>query len=174
MGVSNPAARAFYEIEAARESWSVRELERQIGSLLFDRLARNRDKDEVLALARQGQLLATPGDVLKDPMVLEFLDLQERTEWHERDLEQAIIHRLGNFLLELGKGFCFIGRQKRITLNGDHFYVDLVLYNRILRSFHQDRESRGPRVLRERRCPATRRGSFGNTLGFLAVDKARL
>ncbi len=133
--VANPQARAFYEIEAAREGWSVRELERQIGSLLFDRLARNRDKDEVLALARQGQLVVTPRDVLKDPMVLEFLDLQERTEWHERDLEQAIIHRLGHFLLELGKGFCFIGRQKRITLDGDHFYVDLVLYNRILRSF---------------------------------------
>jgi predicted nuclease of restriction endonuclease-like (RecB) superfamily len=135
MRVTNPDARAFYEIEAARESWSVRELERQIASLLFERLARNRNKKEVLALARKGQLVAKPQDVLKDPMVLEVLDLQEHSEWHERDLEQAIIHQLGTFLLELGKGFCFIGRQKRITLDGDHFYIDLVLYNRLLRSF---------------------------------------
>ncbi len=135
MRVSSPQARAFYEIESAREGWSARELERQIGSLLFDRLTKNRDKDEVLALAKRGQLVATPRDVLKDPVVLEFLDLQEHTEWHERDLEQAIIHQLGTFLLELGKGFCFVGRQKRITLDGDHFYIDLVLYNRLLRSF---------------------------------------
>jgi predicted nuclease of restriction endonuclease-like (RecB) superfamily len=135
MGVPSLEARAFYEIEAVRESWSVRELERQIASLLFDRLTRNRDKDEVLALAKRGQLIASPRDVLKDPLVLEFLNLQEQTEWHERDLEQAIIHQLGTFLLELGKGFCFVARQKRITLDGDHFYIDLVLYNRLLRSF---------------------------------------
>jgi predicted nuclease of restriction endonuclease-like (RecB) superfamily len=135
MRVTNPTARAFYEIEAARESWSSRELERQIGSLLFERLAKSRDKKKVLALARHGQEPESPADVVKDPFVLEFLDLDERAHWRERDLEQAIIDRLGAFLLELGKGFCFVARQKRITLEGDHFYVDLVFYNRLLRCF---------------------------------------
>ncbi len=135
IAVERPEARAFYEIEAARESWSVRELERQIAALLFERLAMNRDKDKVLALAREGQQVAVPDDVLKDPFVLEFLDLKERSTAHERDLEQAIIDRLEEFLLEMGKGFCFVGRQKRITLEGDHFYVDLVFYNRLLRCF---------------------------------------
>jgi len=133
--VDAPQARAFYEIEAAREGWSTRELERQIASLLYERLAKSRDKDQVLALAKEGQDVAQPRDVLKDPMVLEFLDLEERAHWRERDLEQAIIDRLEAFLLELGKGFCFVARQKRITLDGDHFYVDLVFYNRLLRSF---------------------------------------
>ena len=128
-------ARAFYEIEAARESWSTRELERQIASLVYERLAKSRDKDEVLALAKDGQQVAQPGDVIKDPVVLEFLDLQERPHWRERDLEQAIIDRLESFLLELGKGFCFVARQRRLTVDGDHFYVDLVFYNRLLRSF---------------------------------------
>jgi predicted nuclease of restriction endonuclease-like (RecB) superfamily len=135
MRVANPSARAFYEIEAARESWSSRELERQIGSLLFERLAKSRHKDKVLALARRGQELERPADVVKDPFVLEFLGLDERAQWRERDLEQAIIDRLEAFLLELGKGFCFVGRQKRVTLEGDHFYVDLVFYNRLLRCF---------------------------------------
>ncbi len=135
MRVANETARAFYEIEAARESWSTRELERQIASLLFERLAKSRDKEKVLALARRGHRLEAPGDVVKDPFVLEFLGLGERAEWRERDLEQAIIDRLEAFLLELGKGFCFVARQKRVTLEGDHFYVDLVLYNRLLRCF---------------------------------------
>lgn len=135
MRVTNPTARAFYEIEAARESWSSRELERQIGSLLFERLAKSRDKEKILALARHGQEPECPADVVKNPFVLEFLELDERTHWRERDLEQAIIDRLEAFLLELGKGFCFVARQKRFTLEGDHFYVDLVLYNRLLRCF---------------------------------------
>ena len=135
MRVSDARARTFYEIEAAREGWSTRELGRQIGSLLFERLAKSRDKDQVLALARHGQQIARPGDVIKDPVVLEFLGLEERAHWLERDLEQAIIDRLEAFLLELGKGFCFVARQKRLTLDGDHFYVDLVFYNRLLRSF---------------------------------------
>ncbi len=113
----------------------MRELERQIASLLFERLAMSRDKDQVLALARQGQQVALPGDVIKDPFVLEFLDLQEKPTAQERDLEQAIIDRLEDFLLEMGKGFCFVARQKRLTLEGDHFYVDLVFYNRLLRCF---------------------------------------
>lgn len=133
--VANPTARAFYEIEAARESWSSRELERQIASLLFERLARSRDKEKVLALARTGHRLDGLSDVLKEPFVLEFLDLGERPAWRERGLEQAIIDRIEEFLLELGKGFCFVARQKRMTIDGDHFYVDLVLYNRLLRAF---------------------------------------
>jgi predicted nuclease of restriction endonuclease-like (RecB) superfamily len=133
--VTNPTARAFYEIEAARESWSSRELERQIASLLFERLAKSRDKEKVLGLARRGHQLDAPADVLKDPFVLEFLGLDERPHWRERDLEQAIIDRIEEFLLELGKGFCFVARQKRMTLEGDHFYVDLVFYNRLLRCF---------------------------------------
>jgi predicted nuclease of restriction endonuclease-like (RecB) superfamily len=133
--VPDDQARAFYEIEAAKENWSVRELERQVASLLFQRLAKSRDKDEVLALAKKGQVVTAPKDVVKDPFVLEFLDLHERSSWLERDLEQAIIDRLESFLLELGKGFCFVARQKRVTLDGDHFYVDLVFYNRLLRCF---------------------------------------
>jgi len=133
--VENADARAFYEIEALREAWSARELERQIASLLFERLAKSRDKEKVRSLARKGQEVAVPRDLIKDPFVLEFLDLPERPTWLERDLEQAIIDRIEDFLLELGKGFCFVARQKRLTLDGDHFYVDLVFYNRLLRCF---------------------------------------
>lgn len=135
MKVTNPTARAFYEIEAARECWSTRQLERQIGALLFDRIAKHREPEAVFALARTGQEVATPGDVIKDPFVLEFLDLPEHPALHERDVEQAIIDRLETFMLEMGKGFCFVARQKRLTIDGDHFYVDLVFYNRLLRCF---------------------------------------
>jgi predicted nuclease of restriction endonuclease-like (RecB) superfamily len=133
--VANEQARSFYEIEAARERWSVRQLERQIAALLYERLATNRTPDKVLALAREGQEIAKPSDVIKDPFVLEFLDLREHSGLHERDVEQAIIDRLETFLLELGKGFSFVGRQVRLTVEGDHFYVDLVFYNRLLRCF---------------------------------------
>ncbi|MDO9171609.1 MAG: PDDEXK nuclease domain-containing protein [bacterium] len=133
--VPDAAARSYYEIEAAREGWSSRELERQIASLLFERLAASRDKASVLALAQRGQEIAVPQDIVKDPVVLEFLGLSERPHWRERDLEQAIINHLQEFLLELGRGFCFVARQKRITLDGDHFFVDLVLYNRLLQCF---------------------------------------
>lgn len=133
--VTRPEARSFYEIEAARESWSVRELERQVAALLFDRLTMNKNPEQVLALARKGQQISVPSDVLKDPFVLEFADLRENPAAQERDLEQAIIERLEDFLLEMGKGFCFVARQKRVTLEGDHFYVDLVFYNRLLRCF---------------------------------------
>jgi predicted nuclease of restriction endonuclease-like (RecB) superfamily len=135
MRVANDQARAFYEIEAVREAWSVRELERQVGAHLFERLAKNKKPEDVLALARTGQQVAKPGDVIKDPFVLEFLDLHERAHFHERDIEQAIIDRIEAFLLEMGKGFTFVGRQKRLTVEGDHFYVDLVFYNRLLRCF---------------------------------------
>ena len=133
--VPQPEARAFYEIEAARECWSTRQLERQIGALLFDRLAKHKDPQAVLALARQGQEVAQPSDVIKDPFVLEFLDLAEHPALRECDMEQAIIDRLEAFLLEMGKGFCFVERQKRLTVEGDHFYVDLVFYNRLLQCF---------------------------------------
>jgi predicted nuclease of restriction endonuclease-like (RecB) superfamily len=133
--VANEHARTFYEIEAVRENWSTRELERQIASLLYERLAKSREKDGVLALAREGHRVAGPRDILKDPVVLEFLELEEQSSWLERDLEQAIIDRIEAFLLELGKGFCFVARQKRLTLDQDHFYVDLVFYNRLLRCF---------------------------------------
>lgn len=135
MRVANASARAFYEIEAARANWAARDLERQVASMLYERLAKSRDKDKVLALAREGQQVSTPADVLKDPLVLEFLDMPERPAWRERDLEQAIIDRLEAFLLELGRGFCFVARQKRVSIDGDHFYVDLVFYNRLLRCF---------------------------------------
>ncbi|MCX5746551.1 MAG: PDDEXK nuclease domain-containing protein, partial [Proteobacteria bacterium] len=118
-----------------REAWSVRELQRQIAAQLFERLARNKSPEQVRTLAESGQNVARPSDVIKDPFVLEFLDLRERRDYQERDLEQAIIDRLETFMLEFGKGFCFVGRQKRLTIEGDHFYVDLVFYNRLLRCF---------------------------------------
>ena len=133
--VDRPQARAFYEIEATRENWTTREMERQIASLLFERLTINKDQKEILALAKRGQEVSSSSDVIKDPFVLEFLDLKEKPSAHEHHLEQAIIDRLEEFLLEIGKGFCFVARQKRITLEGDHFYVDLVFYNRLLRCF---------------------------------------
>ena len=135
LSVEKPEARALYEIEAAREGWSVRQLERQIASLLFERLAMNKNQEEILTLARRGQEIAVPSDVIKDPFVLEFLDLKEKPTALEHDIEQAIIDRLEEFLLEIGKGFCFVARQKRITLEGDHFYVDPIFYNRLLRAF---------------------------------------
>jgi len=133
--VSRAEARAFYEIEAARNNWSARELERQINSLLFDRLAKSRDKKGLMSLALQGQEVARPIDVLKDPMVMEFLDLPESPKLVESRLEQALIDNLQHFLLELGKGFAFVSRQERITLEGDHFYIDLVFYHTVLKCF---------------------------------------
>jgi predicted nuclease of restriction endonuclease-like (RecB) superfamily len=135
MRVERAEARAFYEIECSKKAWSTRELERQMASLLYERLANSTDRVQVRALSKRGQRVEKPQDVLKDPMVLEFLDLKERGTWLERDLEQALIDRLEGFLLELGKGFCFVARQRRMTLDGDHFYVDLVFYNRLLRCF---------------------------------------
>lgn len=133
--VTRVEARAFYEIEAAQNSWSAREMERQIGSLLFDRLAKSRDKKGLMRLAIHGQEVAQPIDVLKDPVVLEFLDLPESPRLVESKLEQALIGNLQTFLLELGKGFAFVSRQERITLDGDHFYIDLVFYHTVLKCF---------------------------------------
>lgn len=133
--VDSPDARAFYEIEAVKNNWSARELERQINSLLFERLAKSRDKAGLMKLATKGQEIAVPSDVFKDPVVIEFLGLPESNRLVESDLEQALINNLQDFLLELGKGFAFISRQKRITLDGDHFYIDLVFYHTVLKCY---------------------------------------
>jgi len=133
--VENPDARAFYEAEAVNARWSTRELERQINSLLFERLALSRDKAGVIALSRKGHEITRPSDLVKDPLVLEFTGLRQDERFRESDLEQALIAKLQHFLLELGKGFAFMGRQQRITLDGEHFFIDLVFYNRLTRSF---------------------------------------
>lgn len=135
MRIDNKQARDFYVKEAESENWSVRELDRQINSLLFERLALSRNKAEVKALAEHGQVLQSPRDVIKDPYVLEFLGLPEQAVYSEKDMETALIDNLQGFLLELGKGFTFVARQKRITLDAEHFYIDLVFYNRLLRCF---------------------------------------
>ncbi|MDF7806067.1 PDDEXK nuclease domain-containing protein [Pontiellaceae bacterium B12219] len=135
LSIDNPAERSFYEIEAAENSWSVRELERQIGSSLYERLALSRDKNEIKRLAREGQVVETAADLIKNPLVLEFLALEERAAYSEAELETAIIDQLEQFLLELGKGFLFEARQKRFTFDNDHYYVDLVFYNRLLRCY---------------------------------------
>jgi predicted nuclease of restriction endonuclease-like (RecB) superfamily len=127
--VERREARDFYEIEAARNGWSARQLERQINTFLFDRLLKSRDKAGVLALANEGLLPARPLDAIKDPYVLEFLNLPESHRLVESRIEEALISRLQDFLLELGSGFAFIGRQVRLTLDGDHFYPDLVFYH---------------------------------------------
>jgi len=135
MRAEKPEARSFYEIECVKNNWSVRELERQKGSLLYERLALSKDKKGLLKLARKGQELASYEDMIKDPYVLEFTGISPQSKLYESKLEQALIDNLSKFLLELGKGFTFVGRQKRITLEGDHFYLDLVFYNTILRCY---------------------------------------
>jgi predicted nuclease of restriction endonuclease-like (RecB) superfamily len=133
--VDKPEARAFYEIEAVSSSWSARELERQVNSFLYERLAKSRDKQGLLRLAAKGQEIQRPADVIKDPLVLEFLGLPESPGLQESRLEQALIQNLQSFLLEMGKGFAFVARQHRLTLEGDHFYVDLVFYHAVLKCY---------------------------------------
>ena len=135
MRVEKEVARNFYLEECINGNWSTRELERQICSLLFERLALSRDKKGVLELAQKGHHIAAPSDIVKDPYVLEFLGLEKHEKYLEKDIEQALIDKLQQFLLELGKGFSFVARQQRITLDGDHFYIDLVFYNRLTRCF---------------------------------------
>lgn len=134
MRVEKPEARAFYEAECVANNWSARELERQKSSLLYERLALSKDKKGIMRLAREGQELASYEDMIKDPYVLEFTGLSSHSRLYESKLEQALIDNLSKFLLELGKGFTFVGRQKRISLDGDHFYIDLVFYNTIIRA----------------------------------------
>ncbi|MCX7171491.1 MAG: PDDEXK nuclease domain-containing protein [Proteobacteria bacterium] len=135
LGIKNSDERSFYEIEATSQNWTLRELKRQFDSGLYERLALSRDQEGIRQLARQGQIVSQPQDLLKEPLVLEFLGLSEQTRYSESDLETAIIDQLGQFLLELGKGFLFEARQKRFTFDDDHFFVDLVFYNRLLRCY---------------------------------------
>jgi len=133
--LKNEDERKFYEIESAKSSWGVRTLQRQYNSSLYERLALSRDKDEVMRLAKEGNVITKPQDIVKQPTVLEFLGLEEKAKYVESDLETAIINKLQKFLLELGKGYLFEARQKRFTLNEDNYYVDLVFYNRLLRCY---------------------------------------
>lgn len=135
MRIEDDAERRFYEIECAANHWSIRELNRQFDSALYQRLSLSRDKEEVIALSQKGQIIEKPEDALKDPYILEFTGLPELPSYSESQLEQALIDKLQAFLLELGKGFTFVGRQVRITLDDDHYRIDLVFYNRLLRCF---------------------------------------
>ena len=133
--ISNEDERSFYEIEAVNNNWSVRELQRQYNSSLYERLSLSRDKKGVRQLSKKGQLIQQTTDALKSHYVLEFLGLKENERYTESDLETAIINKLEHFMLELGNGFLFEGRQKRFTFDGDSFFVDLVFYNRLLKCF---------------------------------------
>lgn len=135
MRIGDIRERMFYEVEATNENWSVREMERQIDSALYQRLALSRDKEEVLQLSQKGQIIEKPKDLIKDPYVLEFLGLDNLPSYSENKLETSIINHLEKFIMELGKGFLFQGRQVRFSFEEEHFYVDLVFYNRILRCF---------------------------------------
>jgi len=135
MRIEDPQIRSFYEIEAMDQQWPVSQLKRQYNSSLYERLALSRDKDGVMKLAREGQVIRQAKDVLKNPLVLEFLGMDEKAAYTESDLESAIISKLQNFLLEMGKGFLFEARQKRFTYDEQHFFVDLVFYNRLLRCY---------------------------------------
>jgi predicted nuclease of restriction endonuclease-like (RecB) superfamily len=133
--VGRGQARAFYEIEAIRNAWSVRELSRQTASLLYDRLAKSKDQKGLMRLAVKGHEVVQPIDALKDPVVMEFLGLPASPKLIESELEQALVSNLQTFLLELGKGFAFVSRQERITVDGDHFYIDLVFYHTVLKCY---------------------------------------
>ncbi len=135
MRIDNENERRFYEIEAVENNWSLRELQRQFDAALYERLALSRDKKGILELSEKGQIIEQPKDALKDPYILEFIGLPESTKYSESKLEQKIINKLEHFLLELGKGYTFVGRQVRFTFDEKHFRVDLVFYNRILQSF---------------------------------------
>ena len=135
MAIKNPDERLFYEMESINENWSLRELKRQFNVSLYERLALSRDKGDVKKLSQVGQLITKPRDVIKNPYVLEFLGLDEKSKYSESDLETAIIDKLEHFLLELGKGFLFEARQKRFTFDEEHYFVDLVFYNRLLRCY---------------------------------------
>ena len=138
LSISDPDKRSFYEKEAINANWSVRELKRQVDSSLFERLLLSRgdtNKEQVLALALHGNELSKPADVIRDPYVFEFLGLPEDKPFLESDLERALVQQIEKFLLELGRGFMFVGTQQRVTLNNTHYYVDMVFYNKILRAY---------------------------------------
>ena len=133
--IDNEDERKFYEIESAKNNWSVRELKRQYDTALYTRLTLSRNKEKIKELSVLGQIVQTAQDAIKDPLILEFLGLPENSDYSENELEQRIIDKLEHFLLELGNGFTFVARQKRISFDDKHFYIDLVFYNRILKSF---------------------------------------
>ena len=135
IAIDDDYKREYYELEAANHAWTGRELERQINSLLYERLLMSNDKESVLAVARKERIPEKPTEIIKDPMYLEFLGLKREAEYYEKDIEAALITHLQEFLLELGSGFTFVARQKRILLEDDEFFADLIFYNRLLRSF---------------------------------------
>lgn len=135
ISIDDESKREYYLQEAVNNCWTFRELERQVNSSLYERLLLSNDKESVLAVARKERIPQTPEEVIKDPMVLEFLGLKPQSSYYEKDLEDAIITNLQEFLLEMGDGFTFVARQKRILLEDDEFFIDLVLFNRLLRSF---------------------------------------
>src|SRR5690554_1315291 len=135
MRIDDENERKFYEIEEAKNNWSVRELERQYDSALYTRLVLSRDKNKVKELSEKGLIIEKPKDAIKDPYILEFIGLPEQSAYSENQLEEEIINKLEHFLLELGNGFTFVARQKRISFDDKHFWIDLVFYNRILKSF---------------------------------------
>jgi predicted nuclease of restriction endonuclease-like (RecB) superfamily len=131
--MDDPLRRAFYEVEVLRNRWSVRELKRQINSLLFERVGLSRDKEGVLGLAKEGEIVTTPAEMVRDPYVFEFLGLKREELYAESQVERALLDHLQDFLMEMGKGFCFVARQRRVTFDNDHFWIDLLLYNRRLK-----------------------------------------
>lgn len=133
--IEDRTKRDFYLNESVNSMWSVRELQRQKDSLLYERLALSKTKEDIIELSQKGHIIKDYKDLVKDPFVLEFLDIKDHNEYLEKDLEKNILKHLKEFLLELGKGFSFIGSQVRITLGDEHFYPDLVFYNRLLRCF---------------------------------------
>ena len=133
--IDDPDKREYYELESVNNAWTARETERQINSMLYERLLLSNEKEKVLAVARNQRIPESPTEVIKDPMVLEFLGLERKAAYYEKDLESAIISHIAEFLLEMGKGFSFVARQKRILLEDDEFCADLVFYNRLLRCF---------------------------------------
>jgi predicted nuclease of restriction endonuclease-like (RecB) superfamily len=135
MRIDDKKERKFYEIESFKNNWSLKELQRQYDSALYARLTLSRDKDKILELSQKGLIIENPKDAIKDPFVLEFIGLPEHSVYSESQLEQKLIDKLEHFLLELGTGFTFVARQKRLTFDEKHFRVDLVFYNRILKSF---------------------------------------
>lgn len=135
MRIKDDGARSFYEVECAKQNWAVRWLQRQVGSSLYERIALSSDRDKVVRMAKEGEIIEKPADIIRNPVTLEFLGLKPDAAYSETKLENAIIDKMQTFLLEIGKGFLFESRQKRFTFDEDNFYVDLVFYNRLLQCY---------------------------------------
>lgn len=135
MRIKDDGARSFYEVECAKQNWGVRWLQRQVGSSLYERIALSSDMDKVVRMAKEGEIIEQPADIIKNPVTLEFLGLKPDAAYSETKLENAIIDKMQTFLLEIGKGFLFEARQKRFTFDEDNFYVDLVFYNRLIQCY---------------------------------------